>query len=80
MMNLLIVESPAKVKKIAGFLGAGWTVEASRGHLRDLPEKELGVDVQQNFALQYQVLKARISTVNRLRKAIRAAPTPSAAR
>ncbi len=73
MTNLLIVESPAKVKKIAGFLGTGWTVEASRGHLRDLPEKELGVDIQQNFALQYQVLKARISTVNRLRKAIRAA-------
>lgn len=43
-MKLLIVESPNKVKKIEGFLGAGWRVMASVGHVRDLPEDELGVD------------------------------------
>ena len=42
-MNLLIVESPGKVKKIQGFLGSGWKVMASYGHVRDLPEKENGV-------------------------------------
>ena len=42
-MRLLIVESPGKVKKIQGFLGQGWTVAASVGHVRDLPTKEIGI-------------------------------------
>ena len=42
-MNLLVVESPGKVKKIQSFLGDGWKVMASKGHVRDLPEKEIGV-------------------------------------
>ena len=55
-MKLVIVESPAKAKKIAQFLGDGWQVEACRGHVRDLPETELGVDIEADFRPQYQVL------------------------
>jgi len=46
MHQLLIVESPNKCKKIQGYLGAGWVVKASLGHVRDLPEKEMGVDLK----------------------------------
>lgn len=51
-MKLLIVESPNKVKKIQGFLGDGWKVMASVGHVRDLPRKELGVD-EKTFQPKY---------------------------
>ena len=49
MAKLLIVESPAKAKTITKYLGSGYQVKASMGHLRDLPKKELGVDVENNF-------------------------------
>ena len=45
-MNLVIVESPNKCKKIQGYLGQGWIVKASLGHVRDLPEKDLGVNLE----------------------------------
>lgn len=51
-MKVLIVESPGKVKKIQGILGQGWTVKASVGHVRDLPEKEVGISMP-NFKPQY---------------------------
>lgn len=73
MSKLLIVESPSKVKKIAAFLGAGWIVEASRGHVRDLPDAELGIDLQSDFAMQYKVLTDKLGTVSRLKKAIKTA-------
>ena len=72
-MKLVIVESPAKAKKIAGFLGEGWKVEACRGHVRDLPETELGVTVAENFRPQYEVLPGKGNLVKRLVKAIREA-------
>ena len=53
MAKLLIVESPAKAKTISKYLGAGYQVKASMGHLRDLPKKELGVDVERDFAVNY---------------------------
>lgn len=51
--NLVIVESPAKAKKINGFLGKDYIVKASVGHVRDLPQKKLGVKVDDNFAPEY---------------------------
>ena len=72
-MKLVIVESPAKAKKIAGYLGEGWQVEASRGHVRDLPESELGVDVDNGFRPQYVVLPGAGNRVKKLVKAIREA-------
>ena len=47
--NLVIVESPAKAKTIEGYLGSDFIVKSSFGHIRDLPEKELGVDVEKEF-------------------------------
>ena len=44
-MKLFIVESPGKVKKVQSILGSGWNVVASIGHVRDLPEKELGISL-----------------------------------
>ena len=51
--NLVIVESPAKAKKINQFLGKDYIVMASVGHVRDLPPKKLGVDVKKNFEPEY---------------------------
>ena len=52
-MKLVIVESPSKSKKIAGLLGSGWCVEACLGHVRDLPEAELGIEVAADFRPTY---------------------------
>ena len=56
MPHLFIVESPGKTKKIAGFLGPGFIVNASFGHLRDLPPKDMGVDVENGFKPTYVVI------------------------
>jgi DNA topoisomerase I len=72
-MKLVIVESPSKSRSISGFLGKGWQVEACRGHVRDLPEAELGVNVDDNFRPQYEVLPGKGNLVKRLVKAIREA-------
>jgi DNA topoisomerase-1 len=71
--NLLIVESPAKAKKIAGFLGPTWRVEACRGHIRDLPKAELGVDVARDFQPTYAILKGQHRRTKRLAKAMHVA-------
>lgn len=55
-MNLVIVESPAKSKTIEKFLGKDFKVLASYGHVRDLPEKSIGVDVEKNYEPEYQIL------------------------
>ncbi|MEG1576732.1 MAG: toprim domain-containing protein, partial [Clostridium sp.] len=47
--SLVIVESPAKVKTIKKFLGANYEVDASNGHVRDLPKSQLGIDIEHNF-------------------------------
>lgn len=51
--NLVIVESPAKAKTIKKYLGRGYDVIASMGHVRDLPKSRLGVDVENNFEPKY---------------------------
>lgn len=53
-MKLVIVESPAKAKTIAKYLGKDFTVDASRGHILDLPEKSLGVDINNNYKPEYK--------------------------
>ena len=54
--NLVIVESPAKAKTINKYLGKDYTVMASIGHIKDLPSKDLGVDVENNFEPTYEVI------------------------
>jgi DNA topoisomerase-1 len=67
--DLIIVESPAKVKTIKKFLGGKYSVEASVGHVRDLPTKTLGVDEAADFAPQYQVIAGKEKVVETLRQA-----------
>ena len=68
-MRLLIVESPAKAKTISGYLGSGWMVRASFGHIRDLPKRELGVDPDQGMALTYVPVEGKERAVQALREA-----------
>ncbi|MDD6315949.1 MAG: type I DNA topoisomerase [Clostridia bacterium] len=69
MSKLLIVESPAKAKTITKYLGDGYSVEASMGHLRDLPKKELGVDVDNNFQVTYIPIEGKDKIIKKLRAA-----------
>lgn len=71
--QLIIVESPAKVKTIKKFLGSDYTVQASVGHVRDLPSHTLGVDEENGFAPHYEIIDKKKSVVNNLRKAAAAA-------
>src|SRR5258708_30089456 len=73
MSKLLIGESPAKVPKIRSFLGDGWRVEESLGHVRDLPQNDLGIALNDSFKPVYEILKGKESQVRRLMKAIREA-------
>ncbi|MGE4157943.1 MAG: type I DNA topoisomerase [Planctomycetota bacterium] len=66
--NLVIVESPAKAKTINKFLGKDFVVEASMGHIRDLPKRKLGIDVENGFAPQYQTIRGRGKVLAKLRK------------
>lgn len=68
MKNLVIVESPAKAKTIEGFLGKDFTVKSSFGHIRDLPKKELGIDIESNFEPKYIVPDDKKALVKELRK------------
>ncbi|MBA4853561.1 type I DNA topoisomerase [Emticicia sp. BO119] len=66
--NLVIVESPAKAKTIEGYLGKDFTVKSSFGHVRDLPEKELGIDIGKNFAPKYAISSDKTKVINELKK------------
>ena len=67
--GLIIVESPAKARTLKRFLGDRFDVLASMGHVRDLPEKEIAVDVEHGFAPHYEVVESRRKTINELRAA-----------
>ena len=67
--NLVIVESPAKAKTIGKYLGPGYQVKASMGHVRDLPKSKLGVDVDNGFAVDYQPIKGKEEVIDELTKA-----------
>ena len=66
--GLVIVESPAKAKTIQKYLGKGFTVEASLGHVKDLPKSKLGVDVDNNFETDYVVIPGKEKVMARLKK------------
>ena len=65
---LIIVESPTKARTLARFLGDGFHIEASMGHVRDLPKAKLGVDVDKDFEPQYVIPKDKRKTVENLKE------------
>jgi DNA topoisomerase-1 len=72
---LIVVESPAKTRTLKKILGEGYRVEASMGHVRDLPEKRLGVDIRNGFQPTYVTLPERREVLQRLKAAAATAPT-----
>ena len=73
MKSLVIVESPAKAKTIAKYLGKDYTVKASVGHIMDLPKSKLGVDIENNFEPKYIVIKGKAPVVKELKTAAKKA-------
>ena len=73
MTKLVIVESPTKAKTISKFLGSGYKIESSFGHIRDLPKSKMGVDVENNFAPTYVIPKGSKKRVSELKKLAAAA-------
>lgn len=73
--NLVIVESPAKAKTIQKFLGNGYEVKSSFGHIRDLQDKKLSVDVERNFTPEYVIPSDKKKVVAELKKAAASAST-----
>ncbi|NWJ48139.1 MAG: type I DNA topoisomerase [Chloroflexi bacterium] len=71
--KLVIVESPTKAKTIGKYLGKGYTVKASYGHVRDLPKSKLGVDVEHDFVPQYLIPRDKNAVVKDLKKEVKAA-------
>ena len=75
MSKLVIVESPAKAKTIKKYLGGGYEVIASMGHVRDLPKSKLGVDVENHFEPQYIPMRGKEKVVRELKTAAKKADT-----
>ena len=73
--DLIIVESPAKTKTLSTFLGSGYDVRASMGHVRDLPKSKLGVDPEHDFEPSYTVIPDRRNIIADLKKAAKGAGT-----
>jgi DNA topoisomerase I len=67
--SLVIVESPAKAKTIGKYLGRGYRVKATVGHVRDLPEKKLGIDVEKGFAPEYVTIAGKEKTLQEIKDA-----------
>ncbi len=70
MSNLVIVESPSKAKTLKNYLGSGFNVVASVGHVRDLPPAKLSVDIKNDFAPKYAIVKGKEKLVKELQKAV----------
>lgn len=70
---LVIVESPTKIKTLRKFLGEDFAFESSLGHIRDLPKKSLGIDVENEFLPQYVVVEGKSQVVEKLKRAAKAA-------
>ncbi|AIY79701.1 type I DNA topoisomerase [Clostridium botulinum] len=67
--KLVIVESPAKAKTIGKYLGKNYIVEASMGHIRDLPKSKLGVDIENNYTPKYITIRGKGELLDKLKKA-----------
>ena len=74
--SLVIVESPAKAKTIGKYLGAGYAVKATVGHIRDLPVKHIGIDIEHGFTPQYVTIPGKEKTVAELKSAAKTAKAP----
>ena len=70
MSNLIIVESPTKIRTIKQVLGDDYDVTASMGHVRDLPAARLNVDVKHNFQPRYEVIKGKEKLVKELKQSV----------
>ena len=69
MANLVIVESPAKCQKIQGFLGAGWRVIASMGHIRALQHNLDAIGIERDFEAKYEWIKEKSKAIKHLKEA-----------
>ena len=67
--GLIVVESPTKVKTLEKFLGGDYVIKASVGHIKDLPESELGVDLKKDFLPEYVVIPGKVKIIRELKKA-----------
>src|SRR6202023_2439180 len=67
--SLVIVESPAKAKTIGKYLGKQYIVKASLGHIKDLPKKDLAVDVGHDFQPRYEIIEGKKKLITKLKKA-----------
>ena len=68
--NLVILESPTKAPTIKGFLGSGYRVVASKGHVRDLPKSTLGVDIENGFAAHYINIRGKGELIKEIKKEV----------
>ena len=71
--NLVIVESPAKAKTLKKFLGSSYKIEASVGHVRDLPKSELGVNIEDDYEPKYITIRGKGEVLQKLRKEVKTA-------
>ncbi|MDR1665131.1 MAG: type I DNA topoisomerase [Clostridiales bacterium] len=71
--NLVIVESPTKIKTLKKFLGSNYKIEASVGHVRDLPKSDFGVDVENDYEPKYITIRGKGDVLSKLRKEVKAA-------
>ena len=72
-MKLVIVESPTKAKTIGKFLGAGFEIKASMGHVMDLPKSKLGVDVEKDFAPNFEMVKDKSKIIAEIKSSAKRA-------
>jgi len=73
--SLIIVESPAKIKTLKKFLGSQYLFESSVGHIRDLPEKEFGIDIEHDFEPKYVTMPSKEQVIAKLKKAAKECDT-----
>ena len=73
--SLIIVESPAKIKTLKKLLGSNFVFESSLGHVRDLPEKEFGIDIEHDFEPKYTILPDKKDVIAKLKKAAKQCET-----